>query len=226
MPPMTTVASGRWTSAPAPVAMAIGTKPRLATSAVISTGRKPSERTFDDRIADGLAFFAELVEVTNHHQAVENGHAAERDETNGGRDAERHPAKPEREDAAGDGERDAGIDHQRLPQTAEGEKDEHEDERQRRGHDDGKARAGFLQVFKLPAELDDIILGEMHLLLDAPLGFADEAFHVAHFKIHHEGGAALAVIAPDRLDCIQRLELHQLSERERDRSRRRAPAAS
>ena len=40
MPPMTTVASGRWTSAPAPTLKAIGTKPRLATSAVISTGRK------------------------------------------------------------------------------------------------------------------------------------------------------------------------------------------
>src|SRR6266513_124394 len=39
LPPMTTVASGRCTSAPVPMAMAIGTKPRLATRAVISTGR-------------------------------------------------------------------------------------------------------------------------------------------------------------------------------------------
>src|SRR5262249_20894375 len=38
-PPMTTVASGRCTSAPTPVLKAIGTNPRLATSAVISTGR-------------------------------------------------------------------------------------------------------------------------------------------------------------------------------------------
>ena len=36
---MTTVASGRWTSTPAPVAMAIGTKPSEATSAVMSLGR-------------------------------------------------------------------------------------------------------------------------------------------------------------------------------------------
>ena len=39
IPPMTTLASGRCTSAPAPVASAIGTNPRQATSAVISTGR-------------------------------------------------------------------------------------------------------------------------------------------------------------------------------------------
>src|ERR671934_2563975 len=38
-PPITTVASGRCTSAPTPVLNAIGTNPRLATSAVISTGR-------------------------------------------------------------------------------------------------------------------------------------------------------------------------------------------
>ncbi len=37
-PPMTTVASGRCTSEPAPVLSAIGTKPRAATSAVMRTG--------------------------------------------------------------------------------------------------------------------------------------------------------------------------------------------
>ena len=39
-PPMTTVAKGRWTSAPIPVLKAIGRNPRLATSAVINTGRR------------------------------------------------------------------------------------------------------------------------------------------------------------------------------------------
>ena len=38
--PITTVASGRWTSAPTPVLNAMGTKPRLATSPVINTGRR------------------------------------------------------------------------------------------------------------------------------------------------------------------------------------------
>ena len=40
MPPITTVASGRCTSEPAPTLNAIGTKPSEATSAVISTGRR------------------------------------------------------------------------------------------------------------------------------------------------------------------------------------------
>ena len=55
---MTTVASGFCTSAPAPLANAIGTKPRLATSAVITTGRSrwkapacaASARPIPDRI--------------------------------------------------------------------------------------------------------------------------------------------------------------------------------
>jgi hypothetical protein len=39
-PPITTVASGRCTSAPLLVEIAIGMKPTLATRAVMSTGRK------------------------------------------------------------------------------------------------------------------------------------------------------------------------------------------
>jgi PAS domain-containing protein len=42
-PPMTTVASGLSTSPPREVATAIGINPRLATSAVINTGRRRSE---------------------------------------------------------------------------------------------------------------------------------------------------------------------------------------
>ena len=37
-PPMTTVAKGLWTSAPAPLLNAIGKKPNEATNAVINTG--------------------------------------------------------------------------------------------------------------------------------------------------------------------------------------------
>ena len=40
MPPITTVASGRCTSAPVPMAIAIGKNPNDATKAVTNTGRK------------------------------------------------------------------------------------------------------------------------------------------------------------------------------------------
>ena len=38
MPPITTVASGRWISLPTPVAIAIGMKPAISVIAVASTG--------------------------------------------------------------------------------------------------------------------------------------------------------------------------------------------
>ena len=58
MPPMTTVASGRCTSAPTPVLNAIGTKPSEATSAVISTGRSRVRAPVDDGLVERLAFVA------------------------------------------------------------------------------------------------------------------------------------------------------------------------
>ena len=83
MPPMTTVASGRCTSAPAPVASAIGTKPSEATSAVISTGRRraraPSRTASStDRPSRAAA------DERHQHQAVEHGDAGQRDEADAG----------------------------------------------------------------------------------------------------------------------------------------------
>ena len=47
-PPITTVARGFCTSAPVPVASAIGTKPSEATRAVIATGRKQGHGTLKE----------------------------------------------------------------------------------------------------------------------------------------------------------------------------------
>ena len=57
-PPLTTMASGFCTSAPAQVARAIGTKPKLVASAVISTGRR--------RVAKENKNFSTAKEITEH----------------------------------------------------------------------------------------------------------------------------------------------------------------
>ena len=54
IPPMTTEASGFWTSAPRPCASAIGTKPRAATAAVMSTGRR--RKTLPSMTASSSSF--------------------------------------------------------------------------------------------------------------------------------------------------------------------------
>ncbi len=71
-PPITTVASGRWTSAPAVVDKAIGTNPRLATRAVIDTGREPDFRASQGRLSGRKSFIPQLVEVAHQHDAVQH----------------------------------------------------------------------------------------------------------------------------------------------------------
>lgn len=55
-PLITTVANGRCTSAPAPVANAIGTKPSDATNAVIETGRRRRSAPSGTASAHGSCF--------------------------------------------------------------------------------------------------------------------------------------------------------------------------
>ena len=85
MPPMTTVASGRWTSAPLPVARAIGTKPE---------GRHQGRRQHRAQPGHGAPGIAsagdalgdELVDECDHDQAVQDGHAGQGDEADAGGD--------------------------------------------------------------------------------------------------------------------------------------------
>ena len=72
---MTTVARGRCTSAPVEVAIAIGTNPRLATNAVISTGRSRRREPCHNGIADGLTFVAKLIDRIDQHHAVQDGNS-------------------------------------------------------------------------------------------------------------------------------------------------------
>ena len=66
-PPMTTVASGRWTSAPAPWARSIGMNPSAASVAVVTTGRSRSSapaRTARDRSSPSPSNFRKAATIT------------------------------------------------------------------------------------------------------------------------------------------------------------------
>jgi hypothetical protein len=63
------------------VASAIGTKPRLATNAVISTGRT-FHRAADDRFILIDAIVTPLSDRAHHDEAVEHGDARQGDEPN------------------------------------------------------------------------------------------------------------------------------------------------
>ena len=90
IPPITTVAKGRWTSAPVPVARAIGINPREATKAVIKTGLNrmsdpcriasssgtPSLRSFSIKETITIPFSAgtEKIEIFGSYVVPEFGH--------------------------------------------------------------------------------------------------------------------------------------------------------
>ena len=67
--------------------------------------------------ADALA--TELVDEADEHDSVENGNAGEGDETDSGRNRERHAAHPEGKDSASDRKRHTNEDECRLSQRAE-----------------------------------------------------------------------------------------------------------
>lgn len=54
-------------------------------------------------------------------------------------------------------------DERGLPEGAEAEEDEHEDQGEREGHDDHEASLGFLQIFELAAELEVVAVREPDL---------------------------------------------------------------
>lgn len=95
---MTTVASGRCTSEPAEVAIAIGTNPSEATSPVRNTGRSRCRGAqSEDSVGSHSLFisFTKFVEMVHHQDTVQYSHTEQGDETDSCRDAERESAQPE-----------------------------------------------------------------------------------------------------------------------------------
>jgi hypothetical protein len=151
MPPMTTVASGRWTSAPVPVAMAIGMKPSDATRAVISTGRRlPSEPS---RIACSTvrpsSRSLRMKEISTSPFSTATPDSAMKptaaDIDSG------MPSQRQRGDAARQRERYAAEDQQAILQIAEHREQQHHHQRQRRRHHDLQAPRRRLQLLELSA---------------------------------------------------------------------------
>ena len=71
-----------------------------------------------------------------------------------------------------------------------------------------------MQVLELSAELDEVAFGEFDLAPDRFLGGAHVAFDVARVQVHHQRGAALAVVALDRFHGLEGGELDGLAKRQ------------
>ena len=150
-PPMTTVAKGRWISAPGVVASAMGMNPRPATSAVMRIGRSRTMAASRGGLVEFDTILPQLLDGADPDQAVEHGHAKERDEADGGRDGERHPAHDQGEDSAGRRHGHGEVDQARQPHRVEAAVEEQEDQQHGHGHDDRQPPRGRLEMLELAA---------------------------------------------------------------------------
>jgi hypothetical protein len=113
-----------------------------------------------------------LFDERHKHQPVEDGHATEGDEANGGAHRQRHAAQRQQRDAAHGTKRDSGRDHQDIAKGTEAEVQKDEDQAQRHRNDDHQAPVRPLHVFELAAPLDRVPLGERDLVVDASPAWA------------------------------------------------------
>ena len=72
----------------------------------------------------------------------------------------------------------------------------------------------FDEVFELPAELEVVAVGKLHLLADGARGLLDEAGGVASAHVDEHADAALGVLADDLHGLLDELHLGDLAERE------------
>ena len=126
MPPMTTVARGRCTSAPMLVASAMGTNPNEATSAVISTGRSRLETALDYGFLYGQTLRPELTDKAHQHQAVETATPESAINPTPAEIVNGISAEPQGKNPTSEGQRHSGEHQRRQPHRVKPGKEQHE----------------------------------------------------------------------------------------------------
>ena len=157
-----------------PVESIIGTKPRAATVPVMSTGRSLASRASSMASRFGMPRAMRSRMALTRIEPFEHRRPGQGDEADTGRDGERQAHDVEAEDAADAGEEHAAENHQGVPERAEREIEQAQDQGQGERHDDVEPLLGPLQVLELPAPLDGVAGRELHLAADSLLGLLDE----------------------------------------------------
>ena len=200
MPPTITVASGRCTWLPIPVEIAAGKRPMQAESAVISKGRMRVEAAAEHRVHWREAAKPLLVVKCNHQDAVHDRHAEERDEADGGRDAEIETGEIEREYAANHRVGDARERQKAVAEVIEQAVEQPDNQHEADGHNDLQTFLGFLKVSELARPNQPVSGRKFHVLRDSLLSLLDSAAKVAATDAELDRDEALhaLVINPGR----------------------------
>ena len=167
--PTTTMARGFCACDPIEVAIAAGKSPRAAVKEVMTTGRTRSSGPAHTRLPDRVAPRPHLVAVRDQEHAVLHGHAEDRHEADGPRDAEVRAREIEREHASHRGLEHVDHDEQAVLHRGEHRIEQHHDQAERQGDDPHEAIVGFLHLLEFAGPFDVVALRER----DAGLGIVD-----------------------------------------------------
>ena len=214
-PPMTTVASGRWISAPGVVARAMGMKPRPATRAVMRIGRSRTMAASRAASWGSMSILPQVLDGADPDQAVEHGHAEEGDEPDRRRDREGQAAEDQGEHAAGRGHGDRQVDQKRQPHRVERAVEQEENQQHGHGNDDRQPPRGRLQVLELAAPVEDVTWRAGDLGLDRRLGFGHEPGNITVSNVHAHVNPALDVLALDLAGPLLHGNVGQVFQRDR-----------
>ena len=135
-----------------------------------------------------------LVHLTYQHDAVENRHTKEGDETYARRNAERHSAQPERPDATYRSKRNGGEHEERFAQILNRsvEQQQNDDERYRNHYH--QALGGTLKILKLATIIIIVALWQFQLLVEDGLNILHGTLHVPTLHVETYVDTAGAIL--------------------------------
>src|SRR5690554_3340886 len=186
-PPITTVANGRCTSAPAP-GNSHGEESHRRRSRGEQHRPKPVGRSFFHQfVVVVVALFFKVFVVLNQNDSVQNRNSEQGDESDPGGNTERHIAEPEDEYSSHRRQGDGRKDQQRVAHGVKSEVQQHENQQQSDRHGDKQTVDGALHVFELttvayavPRRQGDVFIDQRSHVVDHRLQIA-----VPHVDAHH-----------------------------------------
>ena len=156
MPPATEVPTELRAPAPAPVATASGSTPRMKANDVIRIGPQPDAAGLDRGVEDRQAALAQLLGELDDQDRVLGREADQHDEADLAEDVVGEPAQQLRAQAAEDGQGHAEQDDERQHPALvlRGQHQVHEDQAEREDVDRLRARLDLLERLAGPGEVE------------------------------------------------------------------------
>src|SRR5579862_49429 len=176
-------------------------------------GAQPGHRPLRDCLLGRQAVILQFIEERHHDDAVQDGLAEQRDESDRGRYGEIDAGQPERENSADHREGNIGHDDERRTEGLESVEQQQEYDEYRYRHDECKPLHGAFLVFEFTRPGDVVAFRELDVRVEQRLEVGDDAPHVPAADEDADRKQLLAVFARDVHGAADRAERGDLRQR-------------